>query len=338
MPEKVNLKKLARELNVSISTVSRVLNDKPGVGIKTRKRVLNLLKKYNYASNSSARSLKTSKTRNVALISKRREERLCSADYFQRSIVYIETGLRNRGYHTITMSLDDREMENPGDLLMLKENRVDGFIIRGPAIKPKFILDLKNTGLPVVLFGNELQQTEIDCVVCQNRKGVYSITKHLIEHGHKKILLLTGPEGWYTNNERMAGYIDALEEAGLTSRIVHMPDTTIDTGKDFFRSAIKGKYRDITAVVAVNDATAIGVLDEARQLGMKVPDDIAVVGFDDIAWASLSYPPLTTVHSFLEEMGRITISRILDLIENPDLHPAKFIVATKLVIRKSCGC
>ena len=336
--EKINLKTLADELNVSISTVSRVMNDKPGVGDKTRKKVLKLLKKYNYASNSSARSLKTSKTRNIALISKKREERLSSADYFQRSIVYIENGLRNRGYHTFTISLDDREMDNPKELLMLKENRVDGFIIQGPAIKPKFILDLKNTGLPVVLFGNELQQTGMDCVVCQNRKGAYETTKHLIQHGHKKILLLTGPEDWYTNNERMAGYNDALEEAGLKKRIIHMSDTTIDAGKIFFKEAITDRYHDITAVVAVNDSTAIGVIDEARQLRIDVPKDIAVVGFDDIAWASLSYPPLTTVHSFLEEMGGITISRILDLIENPDLHPAKSIVATKLVIRKSCGC
>lgn len=338
MASKLNLKKLAAELKVSISTISRVMNDKPGVGKETRERVLKVLKKYNYTLNSSARSLKTSKTRNIALISKKREERLCSADYFQRSIVYIEKGLRNRGYHTITMSLDDKEMENPNDLLMLKENRVDGFIIRGPAIKPKFILDLKNTGLPVVLFGNELNQTEIDCVVCQNRKGTYKITKHLLEHGHKKILFLTGPEGWYTNNERMAGYNDALEEAGLKKRIIHMPDTTIDTGKAFFKEAIKSIYPEITAVVAVNDPTAIGVIDEARQLGIKVPGDIAVVGFDDIAWASLSYPPLTTVHAFLEEMGKITISRLLDLLEEPDLHPAKSIVAISLIIRNSCGC
>ena len=188
MAEKLSLKELAAKLNVSTSTVSRVMNDKPGVGEKTRQRVLKAIQKYNYVYTSSARSLKTSRTGNIALISKKRKERLSSADYFQRSIIYIERELRKLSYHTIAMSLDDEEMENTNDLLMLKEKRVDGFIIRGPAVKPKFILDLKNTGLPVVLFGNELRQIEIDCVVCQDRKGTYNITKHLIEHGHKKIL------------------------------------------------------------------------------------------------------------------------------------------------------
>ena len=338
MAEKLSLKELAAKLNVSTSTVSRVMNDKPGVGEKTRQRVLKAIQKYNYVYTSSARSLKTSRTGNIALISKKRKERLSSADYFQRSIIYIERELRKLSYHTIAMSLDDEEMENTNDLLMLKEKRVDGFIIRGPAVKPKFILDLKNTGLPVVLFGNELRQIEIDCVVCQDRKGTYNITKHLIEHGHKKILFLSGPEGWYTNDERMLGYSDALKEEGLQDRIIHMPDTTIDTGKSFFKEVVKNIHPDITAVVAANDATAIGVMDEALCLGIKVPEDIAVVGFDDITWASLSYPTLTTVHAFLEEMGKIAITRLLDLLEDPSLHPAKSIVATSLVIRKSCGC
>ncbi len=334
----MNLKELAVKLNVSTSTISRVMNDKPGVGAKTRKRVLKEIQKNNYVSNFSARSLKTSKTGNIVLISKKREERLSSADYFKRSTVHIESELRKLNYHTITMSLTDAEMENQGSLPMLSGNRVDGFIIRGPAIKPKFILDLKQEGLPVVLFGNELRQTEIDSVVCQNRLGTYNITKHLIEHGHKKILFLSGPEGWYTNNERKLGYSDALKEKGLQDRIIYMPDTTIDTGKNFFKEAVKNIHPDITAVVAVNDSTAIGVIDEARILGIKIPEDIAVVGFDDIAWASLSYPQLSTVHIYLKEMGTVAVSRLVDLMKNPELHPTKSIVATSLVIRKSCGC
>lgn len=314
------------------------MNDKPGVGAKTRKRVLEALQKCNYVSNSSARSLKTSKTGNIALISKKREDRLSSTDYFQRSITYIESELRKQGYHTIIMTLDDAEMENTDNLLMLQEKRVDGFIIRGPAIKPKFILDLKHTGLPLVLFGNDLKQIEIDCVVCQDRKGAYNITKHLIGHGHKKILFLSGPKGWYTNDERERGYKDALKEHGFQDRVIHMPDTTIDTGRDFFKEVAKKIYPDITAVVAVNDATAIGLIGAARDLGIKIPEDIAVVGFDDITWAALSYPPLTTVHTYLEEMGRLTVSRLFDLLEKPTLHPTKSIVTTSLVIRKSCGC
>ena len=338
MAERLSLKEMAVKLNVSTSTISRVMNDKPGVGAKTRQKVLEEIQKNNYVSNGSARSLKTSKTGNIALVSIKRKYRLSSSDYFHPFHTYIERKFRKQGYHTISIALEDDEMENANDLLLLKEKHVDGFIINGPAVKPKFILELKNTGLPMVLFGNELKQTEIDCVVCQDHKGTFIITKHLIEHGHKHILFLSGPEGWYTSEERKAGYIDALKEAGLKSRIINMTDTTIETGKTFFKEAIENIHPEITSVVSVNDATAIGVLDEARCLGMKVPDDIAVVGFDDIPWASLSYPPLTTVQVFIEEMAKITITRLLDLLEDPNLHPAKSIVATSLVIRKSCGC
>jgi LacI family transcriptional regulator len=338
MAERLSLKEMAVKLNVSTSTISRVMNDKPGVGEETRQRVLEAIQKYHYVTNRSARSLKTSRTGNIALISKKRGGRLGSSEHCHPFGSYIERELRKQGYHTITIALEDDEMGNANDLLLLKENHVDGFIINGPAIIPKFILELKNTGLPMVLFGNDLKQTEIDCVVFHDRKGTHDITKHLIEHGHTKILFLSGPEEWYTSEERKAGYLDALMEAGLKSRIIRMTDTTIETGKTFFKEAIENIHPEITAVVSVNDATAIGVLDEARCLGMKVPDDIAVVGFDDIPWASLSYPPLTTVQVFIEEMAKITTSRFLDLLENPGLHPTKSISATSLVIRKSCGC
>ena len=338
MGEKLKLKKLAAKLNVSTSTISRVMNDKPGVGEKTRQRVLKEIQKYNYKTNRPGRRLNRSTTGNIALISRKRTDKLSSSDHHHPYGTYLESELRKQGYHTIINSLEAEDMDNADDLLLLKEKNVDGFIVNGPGVKPKFILDLKNTGLPVILFGNGLKQTEIDCIVCQDRIGAYKITKHLIEHGHKKILFLSGPKGWYTSEERKAGYIEALNESGLQDRVVYMTDTTIETSKVFFKEIIEKIYPDITAVVSVNDATAIGVMDEARYLGIKVPEDLAVVGFDDIPWASLSYPPLTTVQVFIEEMGKATVSRLLDLLENPELHPMKSIVTTNLVIRKSCGC
>jgi len=338
MEEKMSLRDLAEKLNVSTSTISRVINDKPGVGDKTRQRVIEALQIYNITSNSSARSLKTSKTGNIALISKRREDKYITSDHHHPFGPFIESELRKYGYHTIAMSLGDEEMENAGKLLMIKENRVDGFIINGPSIPAKFIMALKNTGLPVVLFGNQMTQVDIDSIVYHDRSGAYKATKHLIEHGHKNILFLSGPRGWYTCDERKTGYTEALIESGLQERITYMTDTTIESGKTFFKESIENVYPEITAVICTNDATAIGVLDEVRCLGLKVPDDIAVIGFDDIPWASLSYPPLTTIHVFIEEMGKITVNRIIDLLKNPELHPITTFAATELVIRKSCGC
>lgn len=337
MSKSFTLKDIAAQLGISVSTVSRVLNDRPGINGKTRQRVIEAIKKYNYVPNSSAKSLVTSKTKTVALIRKKRGENPFSEDYHERSIMGIEEELIKMGYHIITISVTEEDMLNANALLVVREKRCDGFILRGPSMKPRFILDLKSTGFPIVLFGNELAETEIDCTVCENRKGSYQITKHLINHGHKRILFLSGPPEWTSNRERSEGYKEALEEAGLEPKILYMPDTTFNTGKEHVCSALKIQPK-FTAVVAVNDATAVGVMDEARKLGLKVPDDLAVVGFDDIDWASLSYPPLTTVHIYLKEMGRLAAYRLLELVKNPESPPTKISVATSLVIRNSCGC
>ncbi len=331
------LKDIATRLEISTSTVSRVINDKPGINEKTRQRVLEAIKEYKDASNSAAKDLATSKTRNVAMIGKKREPRLESGDYFQRSIISFDEELRNRGYHIIFMSINEEEMMNANELNILKEKRSDGFIIRGPGMKPKFILDIKSTGLPIILFGNELIESDIDCIVCQDRKGSYQITNHLIEHGHKEIIFLSGPQDWSTNRKRREGYKEALKMVGIEPKILYMSDTTTDSGRKCVQHVLEIQPR-ITAVVAVNDSTAVGVINEARNLGLKVPEDLAVVGFDDIAWASLSHPPLTTVHVCLEEMGRLAAFRLLELIKNTNLPPIKITVATKLVIRNSCGC
>lgn len=337
MAKNFTLKEIASQLRVSISTISKVLNDKPGISEKTRRKIFEAIKKYNYVPNVSARSLVTSRNRIITSIGKKRAPYLNSEVYYHLSLMGMEEELKKEGYHILSISLTEGEMNDAGNLLIIKEHRSDGFVIRGPSIKPRFILDLKSMNFPIILFGNELKETEIDCVVCQDAKGSYQITKHLMEHGHKEIAFLSGPFEWSSNMARREGYKKALSEADLEPKIVYMPDSTIDNGKIYLQSVIK-TYPNVTAIVAVNDATAVGAINEARELGLKVPADIAIAGFDDIEWASISYPQLTTMHIFLEEMGKLAAHRLLELIKNPDLPPVKISVAAKLVIRNSCGC
>ena len=337
MSKNFTLKEIATQLGISISTISKVLNDRPGISNKTKERIINAIKEYNYIPNASARSLVTSKTKIIATVGKKREPRMSSEDYYHRSLVGMEEELKSRSYHIISISLTDEEMNNPSDLLFIRENRCDGYILRGPGIKSRFILYLKSINIPTILFGNELRETDIDNVVCQDTKGSYQVTKHLLDHGHKDIVFFSGPFEWSSNIARREGYEKALRELSLEPRIIYMPDTTIDYGKEYLPIALK-KYPDNTAIVAVNDATAIGIINKARELGLKVPEDIAVVGFDDIDWASISYPQLTTVHVYLKEMGRLAAHRLIEIIENPESPPVRISVTTKLIIRNSCGC
>jgi len=332
-----SLKVIADKLGISLSTVSRVLNDKPGINEKTRQRVLETVRELKHSPDNTEKNPETVKTKTIGFIRKKRIKKSLSEDYHERSINGIEEGLLNSDYHVVTISITDEEMLDANKILVVRERRVDGFIVHGPSIKPRFIHDLQNIGFPVVLLGNKLRETELDSIFCENRKSSYDITQHLINHGHKKIVFLSGPLEWRSNMERSLGYREALVEAGLKPNVINMSDTTFETGREYFASAIQNDS-DITAIVAVNDSTAIGVMDAARRVGIRVPDDLAIVGFDDIAWASIAYPPLTTIHIYLEEMGRLASFRLLELIEDSESVPINASVATSIVIRSSCGC
>lgn len=338
MARRVTLREVAEKLGISLSTVSRVLNDKPGISETTRERVLKTVRESTYETDdSTGRKLLTSATRIIAFVRKKRVHRILSEDYHERSLIGIEEGLSNGGYHAITVSATDEEMLDANSILVVRERRVDGFILHGPSMKPRFVHELRSMGYPVVLLGNSLSETGIDSVHCENQKSSYEITKHLIGHGHKKTVFLSGPLEWTSNRARSLGYQEAVEEAGLEPNIVNMPDTTFECGKEYFAAALRSGS-DTTAIVAVNDSTAIGVMDEARRAGLEVPDDLAIVGFDDIAWASIAHPPLTTIHIYLEEMGRLASFRLLELIDHPESVPVNASVATSMVLRRSCGC
>jgi DNA-binding LacI/PurR family transcriptional regulator len=224
---------------------------------------------------------------------------------------------------------------------MVRQRRVDGLIMAGPAIWPSFVLELYNSDLPIVLLDNSLRGTDIDCVLHENETSAYRITRHLIEgHGHKTIIFLSGPESWLSSREREAGYRRALAESSLEPHTLYMEITTLESAMEMMKQALD-LLPQTTAVVGVNDAVAIGAMRTCRAAGLSIPDDIAVTGFDNISWAQLHDPPLTTVHAFGEEMGRQAARRLIELVESDSGEEhirIRLRVGTKLVIRQSCGC
>jgi LacI family transcriptional regulator len=327
-------KEVAERAGVSISTVSRTLNDKPGISAQTRQRVLEAARELRYVPHAAARGLATVRMHNVGFVYRRLPPRL-EADFYTRIMSGVEEELGHRGYHTILAALD--LPESPCDLRVILDSRVDGLILVGPQFSPRSICELKSAGLPVVLVDHTLNETPVDSILCDNSDGAYRATRHLIEHRHKDVVLLCGPEAWVSMRERRAGYQRAMAEAGLEPRIAHMRASTLDTGYEAMRQVLRINPCP-TAVCAANDATAIGAIRALRGAGRRVPEDVAVTGFDDICWAGLNDPPLTTVRIFLEEMGRFAAQRLVELIEGR--HPVPIVVSftTELVIRRSCGC
>ena len=302
----MNIKALADRLKVSPSTISRVLNDKPGISDKTRKMVLEEVEKTGFTLNYNARNLATAGAGFIGIVGRKRGGQQDSL-YFHHSMDQFEDCFKGTRYQCINLSIRDQDIEQYFTKNPLKIKDFAGFIIRGQSFPGKTIIALKRSGIPVVLLENRLQETMIDNVICEDRATSRRLTEHLIERGYRKILHITGPENWYNNRERIQGYLDAVENAGMESQIQSMSDTTVDTGAKAF-AELKREIDNSgipAGVVAVNDAMAIGFLDASRKAGYSVPDKIGITGFDDIPWAKLSYPPLTTARVFIEEMSRL---------------------------------
>ena len=229
-------------------------------------------------------------------------------------------------------------------LRVVRERRVDGAVLAGPDIPSALVLSMVQRGLPIVLVDNALERTPLDCVLCDNLEGARSAVQHLLSHGYRLVAFAGGPLSWLSTRERREGYIDAMRERGLEDKClaVHEDATTVLTGIAAGRTLLGMEERP-EAVFAVNDAMALGVIRAAREVGLRVPEDLAVVGFDDISMAESAHPPLTTVRIAKEMMGEIAARRWLDLVGGArgatgGVVPVKSVVGTSLVVRASCGC
>ena len=330
------LKDIAEQANVSISTASRVLNDLPGVSAATRARVLEAARKLGYSANMSARGLSTDRTYNVGIISYRRPPQVMMGAV-SVGHVGMEEGLAKSGFHVISMRVDQEMMRHNRGLSMVHEKRVDGVILTGPELETRYILQLVGTGIPTVLYDNMLEETPVNCVLSDNTRGAYEVTRHLLSvHGHKQTVFLSGPPKWLSSRERYEGYCRAAAEAGVEPHRIVMPDTTVDTGQEAMRQALE-TIPNLTAVVAVNDATAWGAGRACKEAGLSIPGDVAIVGYDDVEFARLHEPPLTTVRMYMQEMGWRAARRLVELIEDGDTPALCIRMAPEVIVRDSCG-
>jgi DNA-binding LacI/PurR family transcriptional regulator len=340
MTKQPTLRDIAERAEVSVSTVSRVLNDQPGIGAQTRARVLTVAQELQFVPNAAAKSLATKRTGNIGFVTYKWS---VSSRFAAASLdaMGINEEAEHLGYHVLSTLVNQEKMNGSQQLSMVRENRVDGLVIAGPAIAPSFILEYYNRGIPLVLLDNDLRGVDIDCVLHENELSTYRLTRHLTEeHDHQRIVFLSGPKEWLSSRERANGYSRAMTESSLEPNIITMPSTTVETGMEAMEKALANGV-ELTAVVAVNDAVAIGAMRTCKANGISIPENVAVVGFDNIGWAVLHDPPLTTSHSYGEEMGRQAARRLIELIErskDEEYARVRLRVGTKMLTRQSCGC
>lgn len=329
------VEQIAKSLGVSGATVSRALNDRPGVSSELRERILAKARELNYTPTMTARGLATSKTFNIGFFSHQHPGLPPHADPFYSEILHsVQQVIARSDYHIAFEALTDDVLSRPHDFRFVRGRRIDAMILAGPDIPAGFITAMLNTRLPVVLVDNRLDFLPVNCVNSNDEDGAYRAAQHLIALGHREIGVIAGPSHWASTERRVWGYQRALNAHGITLTPVHMEETTIDSGRAAYERLAEN-HPEITAICAVNDSMAIGAIRAARAAGKRVPDDLSVIGFDDIVWAELNDPPLTTVRIPRQQIGKEAAHRILMLLHDPDLLASEIIVPVHLVERHS---
>jgi DNA-binding LacI/PurR family transcriptional regulator len=335
MKKKVTIRDVAAAAGVSYQTVSRVLNDKPDVAAATRHRVRRVIEELGYQPSAVARSLVSKRTRTLGLI---------TADFsdffFTQVIVGAEAEARQADYYFILGSTERNPDDEPEYLRLLTEREVDGILFARPSTEDdsRHVVSLIRRGVPLVTTNYYVPGEQLMVVDIDNVDGARQATAHLAQAGHRRIGMIAGPAGWKSVNDRSRGYRHALEEAGLTldPALIEHGDWSYRSGHEVMERLLDKGAR-ITALFVQNDRMAIGAIHRLREAGRRVPDDVAIVGYDDIPVAAYCYPPLTTIRQPMAEVGQVAARLLIQIIENPDIERREVLLKAELVRRQTCG-
>jgi LacI family transcriptional regulator len=329
----VTIKDVARKAEVSVATVSRVFSGANAVREETSRRIRDVAAQLRYTPHVGARSLTTSKTHTLGVLLPD-----LYGEFFSEIIRGIDVATRRSGYHLLVSS-SHSDVEEVQSAVQSMRGRVDGLILMSPDLDAKPLVDSLPEGQPIVLLNSAVRQPGVASVRIANRQGAKEMVGHLIDHGFKRIAIITGAKRNIDGEQRKNGYRAALNEAGiaLDPRLEIQGDFTEDSGYDAVRTLLSQKNLRPRAIFAANDAMAIGALSALREAGVGVPDEVAVAGFDDIPIARHMSPALSSVHVPIAELGERATEILIAGLTNRRYPPRHETIRTTIVIRGSCG-
>ena len=335
MAHQVTIKDLARHLNISVATVSRAMRDMPEIKAETRDAVLKLAKEWDYQPNILATNLVKSRTKTIGVIVPD-----LAYHFFASVIKGIEEEAFARGYSlllTQTSELFERELTNVQNL---SRGQVEGFIISlsQETTDYEHLKRLQRKGIPLVFFDRDADEIDVPKVMVDNVGAAYEATKHLIENGCKRIAFLAGPINVTVSNQRQLGYENALKNSGLKinkTLIVHGNynlQKVIELTNELFELP-----EPPDGLVVVSDRLAVGAISALRVKKIRIPEDVAIVSFNDEPMCTIITPTLTSVSQPTFEMGKMAMSLLINQIDNFDsqLKPEVIVFKTELKIRES---
>lgn len=331
MGQRPTVKDVADDAGVSLATVSLVLNGKVGVGPETRQRVQQAIERLGYRRRGQRLAL--------GLLIERLSVPVTADPLVGLMLHGVELEASRRGYHVLLASIEPGASQVPA---MVSEQQVGGLVVVGGGdISDAYIRALADTGLPLALVDNYVNGLAVPCVLGDNVTGGYLATRHLIDLGHRRIALLEGPRKYKTLTERREGYLRAMDEADLPidpPLIVKPLHTNPRKGYHEAQALLRlSPDRRPSAVFAISDKTALGAMEALKDAGLRVPEDMALVGFDDLSESGLVRPALTTVRLPAHAMGEAAAQRLIDQLEGAEPAPSKLVLYTELILRQSSG-
>jgi Transcriptional regulators len=329
----LNIKVIAEKAGVSTATVSRVLSGFPGVREKTKKKVMKITSELNYEVDGIARSLRQKKTFKIGVIVGN-----VLSQFYTVLAKSIEDIANKYGYSVILCNGDDDSEKELNYLKVLRSSRVDGIIIAPTGKNVGYINNLLQSNIKIVLVDRLIEGVDCDAVLVDNEKGAYTAVKYLIDKGYKKIAIIDGFIDRTTGKERLKGYLRALNGNNIPRNddFIKIKDFKKRSGIMFANELLENENKPEAIFVANLDLT-LGAILSIKSLGLKIPDDIAVIGFDDSDWAQILTPPLTTISQPVYDLGATAAEMLIKNIENDNSKKEKSIVTfnTKLIERGS---
>jgi LacI family transcriptional regulator len=335
--KRVTSQDVADLAGVSRTTVSFVLNNVKGMNIsfETRQKVLEAAESLSYIPDASAQALASRRTKAIGLVMTRSPHHIATDAFLPQIIGGLMDVVKERKLRLLFESVEV-EHQDRAYLELARAKHIDGMILLTPRIDDAGLKKLEQVDIPTVLMG-ELAGTNLHSVDVDNRLAAQNAVQYLINLGHTQVACITNaPRNFTSSFDRMQGYKDALSSAGIQfdDRLVRYADFDPQSGYKQMKSLLSGRV--FTAVFVASDNVAIGAKAALREAGLRVPEDISMIGFDDIPWAQYSDPPLTTIRLPAQKLARTACVVLMDLLQGQELPTRRLILDTELVIRKSC--
>lgn len=331
----VTLKDIARIAGVSPATASLALAGDSRVNIKTKRAIEEVAQRLKYVPNEIGRSLRAKKSETIALIFPNTPHNAFSHPYFVQLLEGITEILVENGFQLLVSASPTEEIAAYDKIL--RNRRADGIILWPASIKDRNISRIVESGFPVVYLG-KWHHEDVATVERDEIGGAYLATEHLIKLGRQRIVHVTGPLDYQVSIDRLEGYKLALQDHKILFEpsLVIEKDFTMESGRDAVRELIQRKTM-FDAVFAGNDRMAIGAMKELQKLGISVPGDVSIVGYDNMEMSNLMSPALTTIDQPMREIGTLAVNKLVAMLNNQPVNESKTVVSSRLIVRDSCG-